>query len=94
MNPRITIAASPAERIAAVARSLVARMARCPICEDPQSIPKAPDYADFRDEIEPFLQFELLKARLEEANAAGNRERAIRLLCDLVLLVRNIEKKK
>jgi hypothetical protein len=51
--------ATPEERIAAVARSLVVQMEK--------NLKRQPDYADYRDAIRPFLQVELIRARIDEA---------------------------
>lgn len=63
MNERILHGKTPEERLAAVARQLVVNMQN--------SFDRRPDYADFRDTLRPFLQRELLLARVDEARASG-----------------------
>lgn len=70
-NPRIGQEGTPEARIAAAARDLVIRMA--------QPCPNIPDYADFRDELRPFVRREILAARLEEVMRYGSFPRAIEL---------------
>ncbi len=64
MNGRIREADTPEERLAAVAKSLVEQMER----KD-----RVPDYADFRDALRPFVERELLLARIDEARKACGR---------------------
>ena len=65
-------------RLAAVIRDLVVRTARCSACN--LSIPPyKPDYADIRTEIEPWVELEEVKARLDEAKRAGNKPRIAEL---------------
>jgi len=59
MNGRVHHDETPEGRIAAVARSLCVQMK--------QKLKREPDYADFRDVLRPFLQRELLNARIDEA---------------------------
>jgi hypothetical protein len=66
MNGRISDHdATPEERIAAVAKSLADQMDK--------NLKRQPDYADYRDAIRPFLQVELLHARIEEARLISGR---------------------
>ena len=58
-NGRITTEASPEGRLAAVARTLAMKM------KDGQR--GDPDYADFRDALRPYVQREILLARITEA---------------------------
>lgn len=59
MNGRVHHDETPEGRIAAVARSLCIQMEK--------KLERQPDYADFRDVLRPFLQRELLNARIDEA---------------------------
>ena len=59
MNGRVHLDDTPEGRIAAVARSLCIQMQK--------KLKREPDYADFRDVLRPFLQRELLNARIDEA---------------------------
>lgn len=61
MNGRIDSEATPEGRLAAVARSLALRLAKDK---------REPDYADYRDALRPFVQRELILARIEEARKA------------------------
>jgi hypothetical protein len=74
MDPRILNESSPAARLAAVARSIVMRMARCSLCQRDVP-PNKPDYADLRQALNPFIELELIKARLAEAKLANNHPR-------------------
>jgi hypothetical protein len=78
MDPRILTESSAAARLAAVARSLVSRMARCSMCRRDVP-PSTPDYADFRQELAPWIELELVKARLAEAKISGNADRIAEL---------------
>jgi hypothetical protein len=65
VNGRIKHDETPEGRIAALARSLCLQMA-----EEQKATgrgPTEPDYADFRDVLRPFIQLELLRARIDEA---------------------------
>jgi hypothetical protein len=73
---------TPAERLAAVARSLMMREARCSSC-DREAQPYKPDYADFRAALEPFVEIELLKVQLEEAQRSGVNSRITELRAKL-----------
>jgi hypothetical protein len=64
MNGRVHHDDTPEGRIAAVARSLCVQMA---------TKSREPDYADFRDVFRPFLQRELLNARIDEARKTSGR---------------------
>lgn len=65
MNGRIEYEATPEGRLAAVAKITLLRAAEAK---------RQPDYADFRDALRPFVERELILARIEEARkAAGIR---------------------
>jgi hypothetical protein len=65
MNIRLQEEETPAGRIAAVARSLAMKMeARF---EKTGQGPREPDYADYRRALAPYLERELLRARIDEA---------------------------
>ena len=60
MNGRIHAEAeTPEGRLAAVAKSLITQM------RDKHK--RDPDYADFRDVLKPFVQREIIRARIDEA---------------------------
>jgi hypothetical protein len=63
VNGRINELATPEERIAAVAQSLCVQM------RDKEK--REPDYADFRDVLRPFIQKEILIARIAEARTTA-----------------------
>ncbi len=65
MNGRVHHDDTPEGRIAAVARSLCIQMEK--------KSSREPDYADFRDVLRPFLQRELLNARIDEARKTSGR---------------------
>jgi len=86
-NGRIDREESPAGRIAAVARSLClhfeAERRRTGVG------PSEPDYADFRDVLRPFIERELILARIDEARKTGGialTARIKELAADLVNL--------
>ncbi len=64
MNGRVHHDDTPEGRMAAVARSLCIQM---------KNSLREPDYADFRDVLRPFLQRELLNARIDEARKTSGR---------------------
>jgi hypothetical protein len=65
MNGRIRDKEStPAERLAAVARTLMEKIRT--EYERTLAGPKEPDYADFREALRPYVQQELLFARIDE----------------------------
>lgn len=69
MNLRINFDQTPEGRIAAVARSLCVQMA-----EKRKATgigPSEPDYADFRDVLKPFIEREMINARIDEARKTG-----------------------
>lgn len=74
MDPRARLGITPAERLAAIVRSQMMKMARCSHCSR-LAQPNTPDYADFREVLIPWLDIELLKARIAEAKLAGNSKR-------------------
>jgi hypothetical protein len=66
MNGRIHAEkTTPEERLAAVAKSLCLQMK--------EKWKRDPDYADFRDVLRPFVQRELLRARIDEARLCSGR---------------------
>jgi hypothetical protein len=72
VNGRTEQEKTPEGRLAAVARSLAIRMEK----KHRQSGgvgPREPDYADFRDAFRPYLQRELLLARIDEARHTNAR---------------------
>lgn len=56
---------TPEGRIAAVARSLCVQMG--------EKLKRTPDYADFREALRPFIQREILRARIDEARKTSGR---------------------
>lgn len=67
MNGRIHHDETTAEdRIAAVAKSLCIQIGD-------KFRGRVPDYADFRDALRPFVQRELLRARIDEARKLSGR---------------------
>lgn len=73
---------SPESRLAAVARNLIMREARCPTC-DRKMYPFKPDYADLRDALRPYVVHEILTAKLEEAEICRHRKRIFDLKIEL-----------
>jgi hypothetical protein len=71
VNGRIQHEDTPWGRVAAIARSLCIQMDEK--YRATQVGPSAPDYADFRDVLRPFIESELLKARIDEARKASGR---------------------
>lgn len=71
MNGRIEHEDTPEGRIAAVAKSLCIQMADKR--RDQHRALTEPDYADFRDTLRPFIQRELLNARVDEARKTSAR---------------------
>jgi hypothetical protein len=65
MNGRMKEAKTAEARIAAVARSLTLRMQKG--LDDPEKLKNVPDYADFRVALHPYIERELLLARIDEA---------------------------
>lgn len=59
MNGRVHHDETPEGRIAAVTKSLCLQFER--------KFHREPDYADFRDVLRPFVQREILNARVDEA---------------------------
>jgi len=65
MNGRIEHEPTPEGRLAAVAKTIMLRTAEAK---------RECDYADFRDALRPFVERELILARIDEARkAAGER---------------------
>jgi len=90
---RIKYDDSPEGRIAAVAITL------CVNFEDNHNRtgigPKHPDYADFRDAMRPFIQREVLKARIDEARKTQSRiitDRVLELAKELAVVEAQIPK--
>lgn len=71
MNGRIVAEETPEGRIAAVARSLTIQM--------DEKYKRQPDYADFRDVLRPFIELELLRARVDEARQGCGRGLTMRM---------------
>lgn len=71
MNGRIGAEDTPEGRLAAVAKTLMVKMEEQ--YRHNRVGPKEPDYADFREAFRPFIQRELLRARIEEARKLGGR---------------------
>ena len=86
MNGRIAAADTPEDRLAAV---VVSRLLRLP---EPERWHL--DYADFAEALRPFVQRELLMARMEERNmtSAGNDARKRELFNSLLLIEQQIAK--
>jgi hypothetical protein len=66
---------SAESRLAAVVRELIVRMQK--------PYPHVPDLADFRDELRPFVQRELLMARIEELQRYGTFSHVMELQKEL-----------
>lgn len=65
MNGRVHDDDTPEGRIAAVCKSLMLQMSDRHI--KTRSGPSSPDYADLKEVLRPFVQRELLNARIDEA---------------------------
>jgi hypothetical protein len=78
MNGRIHFEDTPEGRLAAVAKSLLLQMqlraeaAACLTCGRIAAYAD-PDYADFREALRPFVERELLLARIGEARTASGK---------------------
>ena len=90
---RIKYDDSPEGRLAAVAKTL------CVHFEDSYNRtgagPKEPDFADFKQALRPFIQRELLKARIDEARKTQSRiitERVLELAKELAIVEAQIPK--
>ena len=81
-NVRYKLARTPEARLAVIARDLVECMA------DP--VPFTPDYADFADELRPYVRRELLLAQIAEAQRSGTFRHILELQALLALLEREI----
>jgi hypothetical protein len=68
MNGRVNADSTPEGRLAAVARSLMIQMENN--FRGTHVGPSEPDYADFREALRPYVQRELLLARIDEARRA------------------------
>lgn len=79
---RYEIAPTPEARLAAIARRLVILMA--------EPVPFVPDYADFADELRPYVQRELILARITEAQRSGTLRHILELQGALALVEREI----
>jgi hypothetical protein len=75
VDGRITSAPTPAGRLAAFFRSFV--------IQNFTPIPALPDYADIAESIEPFLDKELILARIGEAERAHRNDRIEHLKSEL-----------
>jgi len=71
VNGRVHAEDTPEGRIAAVCKSLMTQMAEK--YRKGRSGPSAPDYADFREVLRPFIQREILNARIDEARMTSGR---------------------
>ncbi|MGH9744735.1 MAG: hypothetical protein ACRD59_01325 [Candidatus Acidiferrales bacterium] len=71
MNGRINHEDTPWGRLAAVARSLCLQMDKKHRAT--KRGPSQPDYADFREVFRPFIERELLRARIDEARKTSGR---------------------
>lgn len=69
MNGRIHEDETPEGRIAAVARSLAIKMEKA--YQRSGVGPKEPDYADYRAALKPFIDRELILARMDEGRMAA-----------------------
>ena len=90
MSSRTRKELTPAARIAAVARELMMREAKCSSCNR-VAAPSKPDYADFRTELDPYLKVEILKALLEEARLCENQDRVRILNAQLIAAYMEIQ---
>lgn len=73
MNGRIYAdTETPEGRLAAVAKSLLVQMN--------DKYKRDPDYADFRDVLKPFVQRELLRARIDESRKSYGSELTKRMV--------------
>src|SRR5262245_58109249 len=77
MNGRIASEKTPEGRLAAVAMSLARRM-REAFLKSGQG-PGEPDYADYRDALRPFVERELLLARIDEARNTHHKAISARM---------------
>jgi hypothetical protein len=77
MNGRIHNEGTPEGRLAAVAQSLriqIQERYRVAGCG-----PVEPDYADFAKAFRPYIQRELLMARIDEARSISNKQLTVRM---------------
>ena len=77
MNGRIHSEETPEGRLAAVAASLALKMLAD--FEKTGEGPSAPDYADYRDALRPFVKRELILARIAEARKKHSAELTVRV---------------
>jgi len=99
MNGRIDGEKTPEGRLAAVAMSVILQMqlraledAACRSCGRIAAL-RQPDYADFRDAMRPFIERELLLARINEARSGNGKlltSRIQELCADLAELNRQL----
>lgn len=89
MNGRIHDEKTAAGRLAAVARSLILKMDK--EHRKTKVGPTEPDYADFREAFEPYIQRELLLARIDEARITASMALTGRVK-ELSLLLAECEK--
>jgi len=90
---RIKYDDSPEGRIAAVAKYLCVHFEENHIRTGVG--PKEPDYADFKVALRPFIQRELLKARIDEARTTQSRiltDRVMELAKELAIVEAQIPK--
>jgi hypothetical protein len=71
MNGRIVHEQTPEGRIAAVAKSIAVRMRA--------DLRREPDYADYREALRPYIQRELLLARIAEARHSFGETLTVRM---------------
>ena len=72
---------TPAGRIAAVAKSL---------CMQMEKTNKEPDYADFKEVLAPFIEYELISARVEEVRTVCGRMITARVM-ELAVQLRDLK---
>lgn len=82
MNGRTYQEKTPEARIAAAARSLMVKMA---------GFSNTPDYADFRDALGPYVELEIVQAKIQEAQLSSTMQRVKELMAtraELLALIR------
>lgn len=84
------MAATPEERLAAVARQLVDRMVE-QRAHGADPLMNLPDYADFAEELRPYVQRELLMVRMGEAARFGTYKHVQDLQKDIEQLEAEID---
>ena len=66
MNGRVVEEPTPEGRLAAVCKSLALRMRKEAELRRRSDYSREPDYADYRDALRPYIEREMLQARLDE----------------------------